>query len=271
MRQFIATSLPDKNGRIALTEKEKRYLINVLRIKKGDEIEVRLPNGVLCAMSVRNSEKKTGIVELVLHGSSDEAIESVETISSNDLDYWLFQFLPKGQKMDLIVRQATECGVRLIVPIIGDYSIVGKARDSLKENTAKVERWMRIVREAQQQSGSPIDTKIVSPCEISAAMRMWTENKKERLAFVLREKLEEQDNLSSIIHKKGAFENTSIGFAVGCEGGVSPKELSVLHENGFFPMHFNTNILRAETAALYGLAALQTVIEEYTTWKELRG
>ena len=45
--------------------------------------------------------------------------------------------------------------------------------------------------------------------------------------------------------------------AVGCEGGISNDERSVLFEAGFMLLHFTTNVLRAETASLYGIAVIQ--------------
>ncbi len=275
MRQFVTSSMPDKKGHITLTEKEKRYLINVLRIKKGSNVTARLPDGSVCSMTLQNHSsdgKKNASIVLVLHAVDKK--EEITSLSLNNTDFWLFQILPKGQKMDLIVRQATECGVSVIIPIIGEYSVAGKAQLNSDDNTGKVERWMRIVREAKQQSGSPINTKVLSPCTIETAMQLWNksleESKKEGLGFVLREKRENQDSFFSLIHKQKDYNNVCIGYAVGCEGGISSKELSIFQENNFYPIHFNTNILRAETAALYGLAILQTAIVEYKTWKELK-
>ena len=63
------------------------------------------------------------------------------------------------------------------------------------------------------------------------------------------------------------YKKSKIAFAVGCEGGISPKELEILKQNEFNPIHFRTNILRAETATLYSFAVLQSAIMEFTEWK----
>ena len=56
---------------------------------------------------------------------------------------------------------------------------------------------------------------------------------------------------------------TKIGIAVGNEGGISPSEIKLLNEKGFFStIHFDVNILRCETAALYGIAAVQSAISQ---------
>ncbi len=271
MRQFVTKVLPDKKGCILLTEKEKRYLIQVLRLKQGDEIEVRLPNGSLCSMHI-HTDKKMGKVELV--SNSPIEVEPLLCLGQEETNYWLFQILPKRQKMDLIVRQATECGVSVIVPILGQYTVFGKNTEYSSDNSGKIDRWERIIREAQQQSGSPANTKILPPCNIETAMMLWQENiqetQKKGFGFVLREKQEGQRNIFSFLQDEKDFSKACIGFVVGCEGGISPKELELLQQNDFMPIHLRTNILRAETATLYAFAVLQTVVGEYNTWKELK-
>ncbi len=260
MRQFISSCLPDKNGKIDLTEKEQRYLINVLRLKNGNTLEVSFPDGTMATMQINATtlELITEVKAIV-----DDSLEN----SFAGPEFIVFQFLPKGPKMDLIVRQATECGASLIVPIIGEYSVVGKKQDSQKENKNKVERWERIIREARQQSGSKIATKIVNPCSINDAMNIWNEHcEKQKKAFVLCEKDAQQKSVFSLLKDIDDIHNCKIGFAVGCEGGISPKEIEILMKNEFFPIHFKTNILRAETATLYSFAVLQSAIMESTIW-----
>ncbi len=274
MRQFLATTLPNKNGYIQLTEKERRYLINVLRKKNGDKVDVRLPNNTLCIMTVvitKAEGKSAGGVSLMITAGETNTATFEELSEHSFGNFWLFQILPKGQKMDLIVRQATESGVSRIVPIIGDYTVGGKSFGNHTENATKVDRWMRIVREAKQQSGSAVDTKILNPCSMEDAMDLWKDDfNNESMGFVLHEKQERQESLFSLIQKINDYKNVRIGFVVGCEGGISPKEHDVLKANSFYPIHFNTNILRAETAALYGMAVLQTLVVENSKWKELK-
>ncbi|MBP7479816.1 MAG: RNA methyltransferase, partial [Spirochaetaceae bacterium] len=67
----------------------------------------------------------------------------------------------------------------------------------------------------------------------------------------------------------GSFTETErVVLAVGCEGGFSKKEMEMLDEAGFKHLHFNTNVLRAETAALYGIAVIQNAVMEKKSWRE---
>lgn len=272
MRQFILEKQKIKNGLIILEGKDFRYLRQVLRVKTGDMVNVRLPEGTLQNSTVAQIDDKAKKITLQLcAGTSAEAGDSVTRgVQSTEIDgklpsveYWLFQFLPRPQKFEQIVRQATECGVAVIVPVIGEYSEKSSAT-ALEGN--KKERLERIVKEARQQSGSPVNTRITAPVSLEQAIEMWeqAEGKAEgALGFVLSERDDCKDNLRNTIketlEKSGEIKKVAV--AVGSEGGISPEEVSLLQEKGLFhPIHFVVNILRCETAALYGIAAVQTAI-----------
>ena len=68
-------------------------------------------------------------------------------------------------------------------------------------------------------------------------------------------------------HRLLAEKPSHIVLAIGAEGGISPAEAAVLRETSFQTVHFKTNVLRAETAALYAIAAAQTTINEADQWQ----
>lgn len=59
----------------------------------------------------------------------------------------------------------------------------------------------------------------------------------------------------------------AVVLAVGAEGGISVAERELLKKYGFCPVHLHTNILRAETAAVYSIAAVQTLLMEGEKWR----
>lgn len=265
MRQYIASSMPDKNGQLTVSGKDFKYLCQVLRLSVGDVIQVRLPNQKLSNMEVFKLQSKQLILKETFCDSETTLVETgVNASSLNEIklpEIWLFQFLPKMQKMDLIIRQSTECGVTKIIPIISDFS--SKDFSYKKDDCERVARWERIVKEARQQSGSAINTTIENPMLLEDALKMWNEGAKG-CGFVLHEASIAKKNIFSVLK-----ENTNInkiGIAVGSEGGISEKEISILQENGFNLVHFKTNVLRAETASLYGIAAIQTAMTELDEW-----
>lgn len=271
MRQYISGSEPDAFGQICVTGKDYRYLKQVLRLRPGDNIDVRLPSGKLQPMVVVSSGARQLVLEPVAAGTNNRdaagrrAVETGVSAAAiadgmaNRIPLWLIQFLPKNQKMDVIVRQATEIGVSIIIPVLGCRSPSGDGN--------RMDRWDRIIREARQQSGSPVATKIHAPCSLALAVELWQQEKGDKpCGFVLYEKT----NGSCLLHEAVAAESgvfSAAAVAVGCEGGIAPDELNVLQQAGFIPVHFYTNILRTETATVYGLSALQTVLTERNVWQ----
>ena len=267
MRQFIVENKQIRDGLIQLEGKDYRYLRQVLRVRAGDMISVRLPDGSLSNATVARIDEGARRITLQLCAGTGETItrgvqaEELTGAAGADgsgasgmggVEYWLFQFLPRPQKFELIVRQAAECGVSVIVPVIGEYTEKSSVQSLLG---AKRERLERIVREARQQSGSPVDTKVTEPMSLEKAIELWNGD----VAFVLSERGDCDGNLRATVEKAGQIKRAAI--AVGSEGGISPDEVRLLEEKGLFvPVHFAVNILRCETAALYGIAAVQTEV-----------
>ena len=267
MRQFILGNQKVKNGIIELGDKDFRYLRQVLRVKVGDMINVRMPDGVLENSTVAHIDDKGKKITLQLCASNTGAAVSYKSVTRgvqasqlnhiDNAEFWLFQFIPKPQKFEQIVRQATECGISTIVPVIGEYT---EKSSVLALQGAKRERIEKIIREARQQSGSPVDTKVLAPMSLDEAVSLWGcgEN---NIGFVLSERDEGDNSVRSVIDKKKKenIDILKVGIAVGSEGGLSPKEIEKLQKSVLFnTVHFAVNILRCETAALYGIAAVQT-------------
>ena len=284
MRQFIVEKNQIKNGLIQLEGKDYRYFRQVLRVRAGDMVSVRLPDGNLSNATVAKIDEASRCLTLQLCAETGKTItrgvqaeeltgDSTSVNGALMVEYWLFQFLPRPQKFEQIVKQATECGVSVIVPVIGEYTEKSSA-EALRG--AKKERLERIVKEARQQSGSPVDTKVLEPVSLEKAMELWnTDNtvaersRRERdVAFVLSERGDCDGNLRKTVEgvpstplRDRPIKRAAI--AVGSEGGISPAEVKTLEEKGLFvPVHFAVNILRCETAALYGIAAVQCEINQ---------
>ena len=281
MRQFIVEKGKEKNGLIQLDGKDYRYLRQVLRVRAGDMISVRLPSGDLKNATVAAIDESARRVTLqicadtgrsITRGVQAGEVEDGGAAGSGNgaalVEYWLFQFLPRPQKFELIVRQATECGVAVIVPVVGDFSEKSSAQAL---QSSKKERLDRIIKEARQQSGSPVDTRVLEPVSLEKAIELWNEACGEigdfdklnhPVAFVLSERDDCSGNLRATVQKAGGIEKIKkAAIAVGSEGGISPEEVKLLEEKGLFvPVHFAVNILRCETAALYGIAAVQSEI-----------
>ena len=254
MRQLIVNKNPDKKGLITIEGKDFHYLRQVLRVKAGDMVNLRLADGSLQNSTACKIDDQAKTITLQVYEGHDEP--------SNVIQFSLFQFIPKPQKFELIVRQATECGIKNIFPVISEYAQKGNVEALYGK---KIERLDRIIREARQQSGSPVETRIFEPVTVVQAVEIWNEmkdyfeNQHKSAGFVLSERVppESIDALSDL--KRNKPQNVCI--FCGNEGGISPDELELLTQKARLrQVHFSVNILRCETAALYGIAAVQSAI-----------
>ena len=264
MRQFIADTAPDDRGLLSVSGQDFTHLCRVLRAKQGDMLDVRIPGGFLFSMTVARIDDVRGIAVLQKCGLGVASV--ARGVGAADIDkdrraveYTLFQFIAKPQKMELIVRQACECGVKTIVPVAGEYSQKG----SIASLAGKTERFTRIIKEAREQSGSPVETSVAETVDVNGACEAWkrmSEKARNMSAAVV---LSERNDFCAALSDAVFTGVTCAAIAVGSEGGISPDEMAALRNAGFTPVHFAGNILRCETAALYGIAALQTALAEF--------
>lgn len=277
MRQFVAETVPGKDGCIYIEGKKAKYLTSVLRCKAGDMLYVRLPGGALQQMTVSYVDDSKKRVTLQAAGSvsykaeSNSGAKALPVEQKPPVELWLFQFAAKPAKMDLIVRQAAECGVSCIIPVLGEFCQKGNIESAQKKSSASDERWARIVTEAREQSGSPVETKIFPALSVEKSVDLWHNHIKESgwenksLSLALYERTENTIPLHKAV--SSVKEVKTAALFVGAEGGISPAEFSYLMQSGILGLHFATNILRCETAALYGIAAVQNAVVEKDLWQ----
>lgn len=277
MRQFISSEFPDKKGFLRIYGKDFRYLRQVLRLKSGDMLAVRFSDGTLrnttvCKIDENSREilvQVCGNLEKTENSCDDDITRGTKAQeiqkSLPDTEYFLFQYIAKPVKMEQIIRQATECGVKFVVPVSGEFS---QKQNVLSMRHSKKERLERIVREARQQSGSPVETEILEPLTTEEAVLFWKKNtsslsaEEKNVAVALWERSEKTVSLKEIFDSKKNKKIKKIAIAVGCEGGISPEEIDALISAGFYAVHFPGNILRCETASLYGIAAVQSALNQ---------
>ena len=264
MKQLISQGFPDGDGGLKLEGSEFHYIAEVRREAEGSILHIRLPDGVVRPFKIERIDRQRKELYLSLAGA---AVDEVVTLPR----LILFQWILKSNAMDLVIRQAAEVGASLVVPVAGRRCV-----PRIKPGE-RMERWERIIKEARQQSGSAVSTS-VAPVTAVEGVRDELCNVGGMDANLLI-MLDEIDGGGKALHErvlaatKGGAANAgeACGFAaalaVGPEGGMTADERAALAACGFEGVHFNTNILRAETAALYGMAALQNAIMELDKWQ----
>ena len=288
MKRFVLSFPPSPEGMIRLYESDFHYLVHVRRLRAGMNFDAVLPDGTETRVRILSTVDNILIGECLTPGHVPSEQVPFGKRPSSIPPIALFRGLPKGNKMDLIVRQAAEGGVSLVAPFGSEYSAVRLTNTSAEpdrvpsEHVLKVKRWERIVREARQQSGSAVETVVRPPVGFDTLLEYWESLKKEyrRPLGILfhQEPLETPTGQSEASEKrgsplaKGTFhdylgeESDFVAMAVGPEGGFSPREVLRFLAAGFNPLLMGNTILRTETAALYGTAAIRIILLESESW-----
>ena len=257
MRQFILPADWDGGPRCRLEGGRAHYVSRVLRLAPGDSFPGRDATGRLWSCGVLEAAPGRLVLSVSppLEGLEIEGEYRAETLPR----IFLAQALPKGAKMDLIIRQATEAGVAAVLPLLSSRAL--RVDDG---GGARASRWERIVREARQQSGSGIATEVASPLgvrDLPAALANRGVGPDEPRIL-----LHESPLAQSSMHGYLTGAPNSVALCVGPEGGFARDEVDFLLSEGFKPLRLAGAILRAETAAIYAVAAAQIVLSERSSW-----
>ncbi len=259
MRQFLLPGRYGGESRFNLRGADFHYLIRVLRKREGDELAAVTAAGARYAMRVETVGRASCAVTLAPVAPEESRVEK------KDLEIRLLQCLPKGRKMDLIVRQAVEAGVGCIVPVASDHAV-----PVTEDPERRLARWRRIAREALQQSGNARLAIIGSPLTLAEAAVLDRDH--ETGLFFHQERIGEESLHGALA---GALDGGAgrmglglrVNLLIGPEGGLSEREILLLKESGFRPVFLGEAVLRTETAAIYAIAAVITVLRERSSWK----
>jgi 16S rRNA (uracil1498-N3)-methyltransferase len=226
----------------------------VLRLREGDTLPAADADGGHYHMTIRRAGRDGCEVDVVPASGPGAAPDL-----PGGPRVTLLQCLPKGRKIDLIVRQATETGVARIIPLVSAHTIVRPGEDD-----GRSARLSRVAREAVQQSGVSRLPLIEEPRELSAladAAEGWG----TALVFV-----ERRGGAAEPLHRLLADGPAEVSVLIGPEGGLAEEELALLSRAGFHRVHLETGVLRVETAATFALGAVMTILQERNAWKPVQ-
>ncbi len=257
MRVFV---LPEKalaEPQTEISGKDFHYLARVRRVKSGEQFLGTDGRGRFRRCTVG----RIGLRSLELRLEEAPSATAPKP-AAQEPRICLIQCLPKGKKMDLIVRQATEAGVFRLIPVFSRFS-EHRVEDS-PEAKRKLDRWLRIAREALQQSGAALAPAIERPVELEAAVELLADPPAEEARLVFHPyRIAGSDTL----HRSLSKNRKNVTLVVGPEGGLADEEIALLGSRDFVPVTLGSTVLRTETAALYAIAAVQAVTHERQAWK----
>lgn len=177
----------------------------------------------------------------------DEILVSIETLLEETTELpgklYLFQGLPKKDKMELIIQKSVELGVYEIIPVATKFCVV-KIEDKKKEKK-KLERWNEIAKAAAKQSGRGIIPEVKSVMSFKEAV---TYAKTLSFNVIPYEKAEGMRKAKEAIEEGASLLST--GIFIGPEGGFSEEEIEFAREAGIKPISLGKRILRTETAGI---------------------
>jgi 16S rRNA (uracil1498-N3)-methyltransferase len=229
---------------VVLQGKEHHYLARVRRIAVGERV-----------MALDQGEKLQLEVTAVTKDATRLKVVDKSVSYRQGPRIVLFPFLLKSGKLDDVIRQACEASVSAVIPVFGDHCIARPDRDDAK----KVERWTAIAREAAQQSGSADVCEIHSPVASREVAVRW--QNAGPLLFFHQVPLDKGS-----LHRYLFPRPETVGLVVGPEGGLSQAEVDALRAQGALPVWLGPFVLRAETASLYAVAAVNTILQETQEW-----
>lgn len=241
MSKFFVKTEQINNNDIVIIGDDVNHIINVLRMKKTDEIQI-------CNQDTGDNYN----AEIVNYSKNEvecKIISKINETTESNVHITLFQGIPKFEKMELIIQKNTEVGIKSIVPVIMERTVV-----KLDEKIAskKLERWQKIAEIAAKQSmrdiipqiGNITKLKDIDTTEFDAVLVAY-ENEEHNMLKTELQKLEKK-----IKSNNSSEQQYNIAIVIGPEGGISEKELVMLAEKNAKFVSLGKRILRTETAGV---------------------
>ena len=217
---------------------------HVLRMKPGEEVLISDGTGRDYTCEVEAFEPDRAVVRI--HSVCDSRMELPAEI-------WLFQGLPKADKMELIIQKAVELGACQVIPVETKRCVV---RLDGKKAAKKVERWQQIAESAAKQAGRGYIPKVADVMPFPSALELAGELDVCLIPYELAEGME---YTRSVI--EGIRPGQSVGIFIGPEGGFEREEIDLALASGAKALTLGRRILRTETAGLAVLSVLMYHLE----------
>jgi 16S rRNA (uracil1498-N3)-methyltransferase len=234
MPRFFVPERDVADGKARLQGGEFRHLQRVLRLREGDTVTLFDDAGI---------EHQGVIVSLSPRVATVRITASAAPARESPLAVTLYQGVPKGRKMDLIVEKATELGVVAVAPFVSTFGTVSAAGAASKR-----ERWQRIALAAAKQSGRTtipeIGAVLTFPEVLTAAAAM-----DRALLFF--------EDAGATPLPATAAKPATAAVVIGPEGGFSADEVTRALSAGVVLCGLGPRVLRTETAALVATALVQ--------------
>ena len=235
MSRFFVSKNNISDKSILIDGEDVLHISRVLRMREGDELTICDGDKTDYLCKISSISKKEVICDI---------ISREENQNESDVLVTLYQGVPKGAKMDLIIQKCVELGAVKIVPF--------NSRRTVAAAKGKFDRFQKISLEAAKQSGRGIIPEIAAPVDFDEALQDILKNDIAIMAYEDCKDITLKDALRGKAPK-------SVGIMIGPEGGFDPAEAAAAKEKGAALVSLGKRILRTETA---GLSVISNIMYE---------
>ena len=246
MQRFFVEphQIDEEAHQIHITGSDVNHISNVLRMKTGEELWISDGSKYEYRCTIESFEPD----EVLLH-----IVYSQEPEYELPCRIYLFQGLPKADKMELIIQKAVELGAYEIIPVETKRCVV---KLDGKKSAKKTARWQQIAESAAKQSKRMLIPNVHEVLTFREALK-YAESMDIRLVpYELARGMQETKEILAEIEP-----GQSVGIFIGPEGGFEEKEIEAAIEGGAKPITLGRRILRTETAGLAILSVLMFQLE----------
>lgn len=250
MHRFFTDKENINENRIIIKGKDFNHIKNVLRMARGEKLEISSHEDIYLG-EIENFSEDAVVINI---------LEKEESSKSESIEISLFQALAKGSKMDLIIQKGTEIGVTNFYGVLTHRTIV-KINDEKKEKN-RLKRWSSIAEEAAKQSKR---SKVPKVKEIMTFKNMINFLGDQNTIIVPYED-EENISIGQVLKELKKTHEKNINLIIGPEGGFEEKEIEEIKRIGGRVVTLGDKILRTETAGfvastiiLYELSGLGVI------------
>ncbi len=245
MYHFFVEPEQVQGEEIVITGPDVNHIRNVLRMKPGEEMSVSDGRGKTYTCQVDSLEPEQ--VRVKIQDAQEQSTELTASVT-------LFQGLPKGDKMELVIQKCVELGVKRIVPMNTRRTIV---RLDARKEAARVSRWNGIAQGAAKQSGRDLLPEVTGVMSLKEALSEAAEMDVCLIPYELaRDMGKTREILGSV--RPGQ----TVGIFIGPEGGFDEAEVEQAVAAGAVPVTLGRRILRTETAGMVALSMLTLLLED---------
>ena len=250
MYNFFARENTRQGNSYLITGADYNHIKNVLRMNVGDTFLVS-DNGVSNLCKIETVDGEYIMASVIEENYNDTTLP---------IKIYLFQGLPKADKMDLIIQKCVELGVEEIIPVEMNRCVV---KIESKKKQSKIARWQSISESAAKQSKRNSIPKVADILTYKQALQKAQEL--DLLLVPYESKNGMADTKTALAEIKSGM---NVGILIGPEGGFSENEISEAFNCGGKVISLGKRILRTETAAITATAMCMLYSEMYLGDKE---